>query len=146
MFCSLAITNPGIAAPEHEFLPAIYSLLLGGEQPEEEINPITPRDEIFRPLAKKRFLPFTRQMEYVQIGSGYKGDISNNLYVIDPLKYNFDPDNPGVPIVEPPDADDLLTEQQVVNFISTDKKTAASGMCAADLFGLRRLWTIRTAR
>lgn len=86
----------------------------------DPIHEIVPRDEQFRPMKKKRFVPFLKQIEYFQIGSSYNNDTENNLFIIDPDV------SPG--------QDDLLDEPILSAFFTTDyKKIAAYGMMDDDI-------------
>ncbi|MBW2634747.1 MAG: hypothetical protein JRE14_11605, partial [Deltaproteobacteria bacterium] len=97
----------------------------GGDEGDDElrknvpIKEIVPRDEDFRALEKKRFIPFSRQVEYLLIGTPYKGDTINNLFVIDPDINQ--------------DQDDLLGALYSPYFTDEYKKVAAHGMMDDDI-------------
>ncbi len=136
LLCSIVVSNIGFAATDRGFLPAVYAILFAVDSKYEPINelfsPILPRDDSFRPLEKKRFVPFTQQVEYMMIGQGYKSDGANTLFVIDPLEYNFDPNNPGVP-VNPGGADDVMDKKNEPSFDNQYKKISASGVMDDDV-------------
>lgn len=131
LFCS-----EWLAAQENTVITGAYALLLGDDSVKnfksDEITPIVPREDAFKPLGKKRFIPFSRQIEYVQVGSSYKSNYGNNYFVIDPLQYNYDPANPGTPITNPGD-DDVMAQGTSAFFTEAYKKTAAIAMLDDDV-------------
>ena len=98
---------------------------------DNQLEEIEPRDDTIRPFGRSRFVPLSRQMEYVQIGSAYNGDSANNLFIIDPLEYNFNGD--GSQPTVPPGADDRLASLSEDKFAATYQKVAANGILDDDL-------------
>ena len=124
----------GFAASKGAVLTGVYALLLGDSNSNfknDKLTDIIPREQNFRPLAKKRFIPFSRQMEYLELGSSYNDITASNLFVIDPLEYNYNTDG-SLPTV-PEDADDLLASLSSEMFTLDYKKIAANGMLDDDI-------------
>jgi hypothetical protein len=100
-------------------------LLCVNEEPEE----IVPLDENVRPFEKRRFVALSRLVEFVQIGSAYNGDDENNLFVIDPLEFNFNEDGTR----STSGGDDVMAAFDHKSLGKDFRKVAAKGMMDDDI-------------